>query len=158
MFVFSDEYFHSFFSFIFQETLVVEKGFVDKSKLIHIGDYVNVRYGKVEFKAKIIRNRGHGFFDVEYSVTEKEVGVPIDRISPLVAAFKMKKFGTFNYPLLVVPVRHRTKSIGVLSMDSFDNVERAPYDPQPEPGLKLFLEHLVSVFEGNTMPYDIVEG
>jgi hypothetical protein len=124
----------------------VEKGFVDKSKLIAVGDHVNVRYGKVEFKAKILKNRGHGFFDVEYSdgAAQKEVAVPIDRISPLVAAFKMKKFGPFNYPLLVVPVRHRTKSIGVLSMDSFDKVERAPYDPQPEPGLKLFLEHLVS--------------
>lgn len=135
--------FHRLICFTKQETLLVEKGFVDKSKLIAVGDYVNVRYGKVEFKAKILRNRGHGFFDVEYSATEKEVGVPLDRISPLVAAFKMKAFGAFNYPLLVIPVRHRTKSIGVLSMDSFENVERAPYDPQPEPGLKLFLEHLV---------------
>jgi hypothetical protein len=121
----------------------VEKGFIDKSKLIAIGDNVNVRYGRVEFKAKILKNRGHGFFDVEYSAHEKEVAVSIDRISPLVAAFKMKTFGPFDFPLVVVPVRHRTKSIGVLSMDSFGEVERAPYDPQPEPGLKLFLEHLV---------------
>lgn len=105
---------------------------------------MNVRYGKVEFEAKILRNRGHGFFDVAYSATEKEVAVPIDRISPLVAAFKMKKFGSFVFPLLIVPVRHRTKSIGVMTLDSFDMVERAPYDPQPEPGLKLYLEHLVS--------------
>ena len=61
----------------------MEKGFVDKSKLIEIGDMVNVRYGKVWYKAKVLRNRGHGFFDVEYdSPKEKEVAVPIDRISP----------------------------------------------------------------------------
>lgn len=127
-----------------QETLLIEKGFVDKSKLVAEGGTVNVRYGKVDFKAKILKNRGHGFFDVAYSDTEKEVAVPIDRISPLVAAFKMKRFGSFNFPLLVVAVRHRTKSIGVMTLDTFDQVERAPYDPQPEPGLKLYLEHLVS--------------
>ena len=131
--------------YLFQETLLVEKGFDDKSKLISVGDSVNVRYGRVEFKAKILRNRGHGFFDVEYSANDKEVAVSLDRISPLVAAFKMKKFGIFSFPVVVIPVRNKTKSIGIMGLDSFDKVERAPYDPQPEPGLKLFLEHLVFV-------------
>jgi hypothetical protein len=125
--------------------MLVDKGFVDKSTLVVVGDSVFVRYGKLDFKAKILKNRGHGFFDVAYSATEKEVAVPIDRISPLVAAFKMKTFeGSFDFPLLIVPVRHRTKSIGIMGLDSFAQVEHAPYDPQPEPGLKLFLEHLVS--------------
>ena len=58
---------------------------------------VNVRCGKVWYKAKVLKNRGHGFFDVEYdSPKEKEVAVPIDPISPLVAAFKMKTFSKFE--------------------------------------------------------------
>lgn len=95
---------------------------------------------------RITRNRGHGFYDVQYgpeSFIPREAGVPIDRILPLVTSYRMKSFGQFKFPVLFIPIKHRDKSIGVLGMDTFDGVVHAPYDPQPEPGLKLFLEHLV---------------
>ena len=36
----------------------------------------------------------------------------------------------------------RDKAIGVLGLDSFQDVEKAPYDPQPEPGLLEFIRHI----------------
>jgi hypothetical protein len=95
---------------------------------------------------RITRNRGHGFYDVLYgpdSFIPREVGVPISRIVPLVTAYRMKSFGKFSFPFYCLPIKNRDKSLGILGIDTFDKVEHAPYDPQPEPGLKLFLEHLV---------------
>jgi hypothetical protein len=69
--------------------------------------------------------------------------VPLERISPLITSYRMKSYGEFKFPVMSIPIKHRDKVIGVLGMDTFDGVLHAPYDPQPEPGLKLFLEHMV---------------
>jgi hypothetical protein len=56
----------------------------------------------------------------------------------------MKAFGQFNFPVFCIPIKHKNKAFGVLVLDTFDMVQKAPYDPMPEPGLRVFLEHLVS--------------
>ncbi len=47
------------------------------------------------------------------------------------------------YLLLAARRRHHSKVLGVLAVDSFGGCARASYDPQPEPGLKSFLEQMV---------------
>ena len=101
---------------------------------------------RIIFFSRIRKDCGHGFYDVEYgpeSFFPREAGVSLDRIMPLVTSFRMKAFGEFKFPVINIPVKHRDKMIGVIGMDTFEGVLHAPYDPQPEPGLKLFLEHLV---------------
>lgn len=133
-----------------QESIVINEGDTNKSKLIGVGSTVKVKYGKIFSLAKITRNRGHGFYDVEYAPKDKEVGVSIDRIYPLITSFRMKQFGAYKFPVFCIPLRHKSKALGVLILDTFDRVPRAPYDPQPEPGLKVFLEHLGKVL-GSTI-------
>ena len=70
-------------------------------------------YGKKAFKAKIVKVWGHQIFDVQYysdstgKLAEKEVGVPVSRIIPIAAAFKMKRYGPFGSPFVSIPMNHR---------------------------------------------------
>lgn len=87
----------------------------------------------------------------------------ISRITPSHTAFRMKLLGEnvgrgggfvsvggepSLFPFLSVPLRHGAKGIGVLSLDSISRLPRAPYDPQPEPSMLLFLQHVGKLLGG----------
>lgn len=124
-------------------TILLKPDDADKAKLLKVGSMVEVKYGKVAFKAKISAVRGHEKYDVIYDDDKvKEAGVDISRITPVHSAYRTFKFGPTVLPFLSIPLRHRDKGIGVLNIENFSQVPHAPYDPQPELGLLQFLEKL----------------
>jgi len=127
------------------ETLFLAAGDTKKSAYLVEGANVMVMYGRRAYKGKIHKDRGHEKYDVEYLELDKkiEAGVDITRIIPQHTAFRMFNLGgKLELPYLCIPLRHRAKGVGVIGMDNFKLVPRAPYDPQPEQGLVLFLEQL----------------
>lgn len=124
-------------------TVVIQPEDLDKSKLVTEGSHVEVYYGKTPFKAKITRVCGHNLYDVVYDADgKKEQGVDLNRIMPLHAAFRIHKFSPIEFPFVSVPLRHRNKGFGVISLDTLTKIPKAPYDTQPEQGLLKFLEQI----------------
>ena len=109
-------------------------------------------YGKLQYRASIIKKHGHGVYDVQYEkatfgghnsaalMSRFEASVHVDRITPLNSVHRVKKFGYSILPFVCIPLRHRGKGIGVLGVDNFSTVPIAPYEEPPEPGLLVFLE------------------
>jgi Ca2+-dependent lipid-binding protein len=128
------------------DTAVINKGDDKKSQYLIEGAGCQVYYGKKAFAGRIYKVRGHEKYDVEYLELQTyrvEAGVDVSRIVPQHTAFKMKHLGgPFQTPYVCIPLRHRDKGLGVLCMDTLDQVPRAPYDTQPEYGLQKFLEQL----------------
>jgi Ca2+-dependent lipid-binding protein len=116
---------------------------VDKRKVLVPNAVVDVLYGKIYYRARVVVGRGHDLFDVQYDEDlVVETAVSIERIRPVNSAFRTHQFGSVELPFVSVPLRYRTKVVGVLNVDNFRNVPRAPYDPQPEDGLVNFLDKL----------------
>jgi Ca2+-dependent lipid-binding protein len=116
---------------------------VDKRKVLVPNAIVDVMYGRVYYRAKILVGRGHDMYDIIYEEDQQtETAVNIDRIRPVNSAFRTHRFGHIELPFVSVPLRYRTKAVGVLNVDNFRNVPRAPYDPQPEEGIVNFLDKL----------------
>ena len=125
--------------------MILAAGDSNKAKYLEAETLVECYYGRKAFKAKIHAVRGHEKYDIQYLEADRkiEAGVDIKRIVPMHTAFRMKMLGgKMTPPYVCVPLRHREKGLGVLGMDGLGSVPRAPYDGQPEPGLKAFLEQL----------------
>lgn len=130
-----------------QEPLIISLEEAQKNSKLKVGDMVECTYGRRAYKAHITKCWGHEIYDVRYMEAsgadgELEVAVPGSRIKPIAAAFRMKVFNKFGDPFVCVPLSHRDKAVGVIGMDRFDEVEKAVYDSQPEPGLLEFLKHV----------------
>lgn len=130
-----------------QEPLVISLEEAQRNRRLTVGDMVDCVYGRRVYRAHIVKCWGHEIYDVRYMESsgadgELEVGVPMARITPIAAAFRMKKFGHFGDPFVCIPLSHRDKPIGVIGMDGFDAVEKAPYDVQPEVGLLEYFKHV----------------
>lgn len=117
---------------------------LNKSALLGEGALVEVLYGKIPYLARIKKDRGHEKYDVQYQDVPKKVeaGVDISRIIPLHSAFRIHRFGHVELPFLGLPIRNRNKGIGMIGVDNFLRVPKAPYDPQPEQGLVKFVDSI----------------
>jgi Ca2+-dependent lipid-binding protein len=128
------------------ETVVLQPGDDNKGRYLNEGTTCQVYYGRKPFKGRITKDRGHEKYDVcylELKGSPIEAGVDIKRIVPMHTAFKVKTLGNkLDIPFICVPLRHRNKGIGVLGIDGIGAVPRAPYETQPESGMKRFLEQL----------------
>ena len=60
----------------------------------------------------------------------------MNRINPSDNVFLIKKFSLVGteMPFVAIPLRNRSKGMGVLGIDSFGKVPIAPYEAHPEPG------------------------
>ena len=128
------------------KTMIIRPDDINKKKNMSVGSTVRVAYGKVFYDATITSDRGHELYDVHYHVDRKqEAAVPMSRIVPTQTAFRIKGYGDYEPPVVVIPVRHRDKVVGVLGLDSFRRVPCASYDQQPEHGLVTFMEHSLKI-------------
>ena len=135
-----------------KELVVLSDKDSDKSKSLHEGSRVDVSYGKLYYKATIVKCHGHQLYDVMYEkatfgghnsaalMSRYEASVHLDRITPLNSVHRVKKFGYTILPFVCVPVRNREKGIGVIGVDNFSQVAVAPYDEHPDENLVQFLE------------------
>ena len=101
------------------ETISLKVEENDKVKLLRDNSSISILYGNHKYPGTIIRSRGHEMYDVRYNIDMKaEAAVPLSRIAPSNVAFRMKTFGPVELPVICVPLRHRSKAVGVLCVDT----------------------------------------
>ena len=101
------------------ESIALRKSDNDKKSYLRDNSPVTVLYGKAEYSGTIVKFRGHEMYDVRYTIDKKiEAGVSVSRLIPVNVAFRMRPFGPIDLPVLCVPLRHRSKAVGVLCVDS----------------------------------------
>ena len=122
-------------------TYILNPSDVDKRKFLFDGSIVQALYGRKRFRAKIIHNRGHEKYDIQYLDDRKmEAGVDLSRIIPIDAAFDVKVFAPTTFPYLCIPMKNRNKPIGVIGVDGIMKIPTSPWVSQPDPEFVAFLE------------------
>ena len=108
---------------------------------LEAGTPVNVKYGKLNFKAKIVKFTGFETYEVIYeSNGRKEVGVIRERITVRwheeVEVFRFNDNPKLNgWPFVAVPLRKGQTVVGFIGTDDFDNCSKGREDElQPEDG------------------------
>jgi hypothetical protein len=131
-------------------TIILRPEDLDKGKLLVENSIVDVMYGRKLHRARVEKVRGHEKFDVRYDCDHKvEAGVDASRIVPHSFAFRMKKFGKAVYPFVCVPLKNRSKALGVIGIDSFTSIPKADYEAHPDPDLVAFLEKVGAILGSN---------
>ena len=122
-------------------TYILNPSDVDKKRFLFDGSIVQALYGRKRFRAKIIRNRGHEKYDIQYLDDRKmEAGVDLSRIIPIDAAFDVKIFAPTSFPFLCIPMKNKNKPIGVIGVDGITKIPTSPWVSQPDPEFVSFLE------------------
>lgn len=132
------------------KSIVLSPEDLDKSKLLVEGSPIEVYYGKSKYRARLGKFRGHEKYDVHYEVDRRvEAAVDLSRIVPIHTAFRLKKFGKSELPFVCISVRHREKAIGILGIDTFNNVPKASYEKHPDSDALVYLEQMGRVLGAN---------
>eukprot|EP01036_Dinobryon_divergens_P046373 gene46373-62020_t len=56
------------------QNIVLQEKDTDKKKALEINAPVDILYGRTKYRGKILKDRGHACYDVQYNTGDKEAG------------------------------------------------------------------------------------